>query len=103
VNLNWLRPLWEEDQRVVKRTGKDEPMWVVIHICLEITQGISLYSYFYLKLEKIPCFSYYLLFSSSTKLENRRNRRADRTGSALKGEGTRGRVPRGGGRWQGKG
>jgi hypothetical protein len=37
------------------------PIWVVIHICVEITQGISLYSYLYLKLVKTPCFSYYLL------------------------------------------
>jgi hypothetical protein len=28
---------------------------------MEITQGISLHSYLYLKLAKMPCFSYYLL------------------------------------------
>jgi hypothetical protein len=31
------------------------------YICMEITQGISLYSYLYLKLPKTPCFSYHLL------------------------------------------
>jgi hypothetical protein len=36
-------------------------MWVVIHTCMETTQGISLHSYPYLKLAKTPCFSYYLL------------------------------------------
>jgi hypothetical protein len=45
----------------VKRTDRDEPICVVIHIYMETTQGISLYSYFYLKLAKKPCFSYYLL------------------------------------------
>jgi hypothetical protein len=44
----------------VKRSGKAKPMWVVIHICMVTTLGISLYSYFYLKLAKKLCFSYYL-------------------------------------------
>jgi hypothetical protein len=39
---------------------------------MEITQGISLHSYPYVKLAKTPCFSYYLLRFSSTKLENKR-------------------------------
>jgi hypothetical protein len=29
---------------------------------MEITQGISLYSYLYFKLAKMPCFSYLLCF-----------------------------------------
>jgi hypothetical protein len=29
VILNWQRPLWEGDQEVVKRSGRDEPMWVI--------------------------------------------------------------------------
>jgi hypothetical protein len=45
----------------VKRTGTGEPIWVVIQICMETTQGISLYSYLYLKLAMTPCFSYYRL------------------------------------------
>jgi hypothetical protein len=35
---------------------------------METTQGISLYIYLYLKLAKIPYFSYYLSCFSSTKL-----------------------------------
>jgi hypothetical protein len=35
VILNWQRPLWEGDQEVVKRSGRDEPMWVVIHMYME--------------------------------------------------------------------
>jgi hypothetical protein len=35
-------------------------MWVVIHMCMEATLGISLCNCFYLKLAKC-CFSYYLL------------------------------------------
>jgi hypothetical protein len=26
------RPLWEGDQEVVKRSCRDEPVWVVIHM-----------------------------------------------------------------------
>jgi hypothetical protein len=46
----------------VKRIGRDEPVGVVIHICMETTQGISLCSYLYLKLAKMPCFSSYVLW-----------------------------------------
>jgi hypothetical protein len=53
----------------VKRSGRDESMWVVIHMCIEAMLGISLYSYLYLKLAKMLCLSYYVF--SSTKLEKR--------------------------------
>jgi hypothetical protein len=61
---------------VVKRSGRDESLWVVIHICMETTQGISLYCYPYLKLAKTPCFSYYLLCfflqqNQRTRVQNR--------------------------------
>jgi hypothetical protein len=46
---------------VVKRSARDEQMWVVIHMCMETTLGISLYSYLYPKLAKTLCLSYYLL------------------------------------------
>jgi hypothetical protein len=58
----------------VKRTGRDEPVGVVIHICMETTQGISLCSYLYLKVAKMPCFSFYLFFL----LQNQRARRWNR-------------------------
>jgi hypothetical protein len=48
---------WE----VVKRSGRDEPILVVIHLCMEAMLGISLYSYPYLNLAKMLCLSYYLL------------------------------------------
>jgi hypothetical protein len=57
--------LWES-------SGRDEPIWVVIHICVVITLGISLYSYLYLRLAKPLYFSYYLLCFSSTTSEIRR-------------------------------
>jgi hypothetical protein len=53
------------------RSGRDELMWVVIHMCIEATVGISLYSYLYLKLAKTLYLSYYLYVFSSTKLEKR--------------------------------
>jgi hypothetical protein len=56
VILNWQRPQWEGDWEVVKRFGRDEPMWVVIHSYMEIMLGISLYSYLYPKLEKMLSF-----------------------------------------------
>jgi hypothetical protein len=58
----------EGDQVIVKKTGRDEPMWVVIHMCMDATLGISLYSYLYLKLAKMLCLSYYLLFFLFNKI-----------------------------------
>jgi hypothetical protein len=52
VILNWQRPLWEGDREVEKRSGRDELMQVVIHMCMEAMLRISLYSYPYLKLAK---------------------------------------------------
>jgi hypothetical protein len=52
---------------------------------METTQGISLYSYFYLKLAKILCFSYYLLCFFFYKI----GEQEDRTGSSWS-QGTRG-------------
>jgi hypothetical protein len=93
VILNWQRPLWESDQEVVKRSGKDEPMWVVIHLCMETMLGISLYSYLYLKLAKMLCLSYCILCF----LFNKIGEQGGRTGSAWKwagvGVGGRGRWP----------
>jgi hypothetical protein len=45
----------------VKRSARDEPMWVAIHKYMEATLGIYLYSYLYFKLAKTLCLSYYLL------------------------------------------
>jgi hypothetical protein len=44
----------------VKRSGRDEPKWVMIHMCMEAMLGIALYSYLYLELVKMLCLSYYL-------------------------------------------
>jgi hypothetical protein len=60
VILNWQRPLWEGDWEEVKRSGGDEPMWAVIHKCMEAKVGISLYIYLYFKLVKMLCLSYSL-------------------------------------------
>jgi hypothetical protein len=61
----------EGDQKVVKRSSRDEPMWVVIHRCMEAMLRISLYSYLYLKLAKMICL-FLLSLMFSTKLENKR-------------------------------
>jgi hypothetical protein len=50
----------------VKRSGREEPVWVIINMCMEAMLGISLYSYLDLKLAKTLCFTYYglcLLFN----------------------------------------
>jgi hypothetical protein len=63
-------------------------MWVAIHMCMEAMLGISLYSYPYLKLAK--CYVFLIIsyvFSSTTKLENKRWNRF-----CLKGERGKGVV-----------
>jgi hypothetical protein len=35
--LNWVSHYKGRDQEVVKRSGRDEPMWVAIHKCIEAT------------------------------------------------------------------
>jgi hypothetical protein len=54
----------------VKRTGRDELVWVVIHTCMETTQEICLYRYLYLKLAKNAMF--FLLSFMFFLLQNRR-------------------------------
>jgi hypothetical protein len=55
----------------VKRSGKDEPMWVAIHMCMEAPLEVSLYSYLYVKLEKSYTFITVFYIFSSTKSENK--------------------------------
>jgi hypothetical protein len=43
----------------VTRSGRDESVQVVIHLCMEAMLGISLYNYPYVKLAKTLCISYY--------------------------------------------
>jgi hypothetical protein len=49
--------------------GRNEPMLVVIHKCVEAKLGISLYSYLYCKLAKMLCLSYYFLCSLFNKIK----------------------------------
>jgi hypothetical protein len=46
----------------VRRTGRDEPIVVVRHICMETTEGNFLCTYLYLKLAKASCFSFLCFF-----------------------------------------
>jgi hypothetical protein len=48
VMLKRQRSIWEGDQEVVKRSGRNESIWVVIRLCMEAMIGISLYSCPYL-------------------------------------------------------
>jgi hypothetical protein len=76
----------------VKRSGRDEPFQLVIHICMEAVLGISLYSCLYLKLAKMLCLSYYLLCLLFNKIGAE-----GRTGSAWKRGGVEEQGKRGGG------
>jgi hypothetical protein len=76
----------------VKRSGRNEPMWIIIHKCMEATPGISLCSYLYPKIAKMICLSYCLLCFLFNKI-----REEGGTGSAWKqGIGGLGRME---GRW----
>jgi hypothetical protein len=44
----------------MKRSSRDESIWVAIHMCMEAMLGIPLYSYPYLKLAKTVYLSYCL-------------------------------------------
>jgi hypothetical protein len=46
----------------VKRSDRDEPMWVVMHMCMETKLRVSLCSYLYLKVAKTLCLYYLLCF-----------------------------------------
>jgi hypothetical protein len=61
-------------------------MWVAIQMCMEATLGISLYSYFYLKLAKHYVFLVISYVFSSTKSENKRVEQV-LPGSRLRGRG----------------
>jgi hypothetical protein len=55
----------------VKRNTGDEPIGVVIHICMRTTQGNSLFSYLISNNQNYHVFLFIFSFSS-TKPENRR-------------------------------
>jgi hypothetical protein len=46
--LKWQRSIWEGDQELVKKSGRDESIWVVTYLFMEAMLGISLYSFPYL-------------------------------------------------------
>jgi hypothetical protein len=77
----------------MKNNRGDEPVGVIIHIYMEISQGNSLRGYIYLKQAKMLFFFLFFLFLfSSTKSENRKSEQVLPRG-----------VPVRRGRWQGKG
>jgi hypothetical protein len=55
----------------VKSSGRDEPVWVATHRCMEAALGISVYSYLYLKLAKMLCLFHYLLSFLFNKIEGK--------------------------------
>jgi hypothetical protein len=55
----------------VKRSVRDELIWVVTHLCIEAMLGISLYSYPYLNYQECFVFLIIAYVFSSTKLEKR--------------------------------
>jgi hypothetical protein len=73
----------------VKRSGRDEPVQVVICMCMEAMLGISLYSSLYLKLAKMLSLSYYrvCLFFNKTGEEDRTDSAWKRRELGVKGGG----------------
>jgi hypothetical protein len=65
--------------------GRDEPMWIAIHMCMEAMLGISLYSYLYLKLAKTLCLSYFLLCFLFNKIREEEGRRDSSQKRGLRG------------------
>jgi hypothetical protein len=53
----------ERGPELAEMSGRNEPMWVAIHKCIEATLGISLHSYLYSKLAKTVSFLLSLKFS----------------------------------------
>jgi hypothetical protein len=39
-SLKWQRSIWERDQELVKRSGRDKSIWVVTRLCMEGMLGI---------------------------------------------------------------
>jgi hypothetical protein len=56
----------------VKRSGGDESIWVVMHMCMEVMLGISLYSYLSQTSKKCYVFLFISYVFSSAKLEKKR-------------------------------
>jgi hypothetical protein len=54
--------LWDGDWRLVKSSGRDKTINVVIYICMEAMLGMPLYSYSYFRLAKPLCLSYHFLY-----------------------------------------
>jgi hypothetical protein len=71
VTLKQQRSLWEGDREVVKRSGRDESIQVVIHMCVEAVLGICI-AILISNYQKCYVFLIAYVFSS-TKLEKREN------------------------------
>jgi hypothetical protein len=73
----------------VKRSGRDESVWDVIHLCREAMLGIALYSYAYHNKQK--CYvSYYcscLLFNKLEKMAEQVLPGSEGVGGRGKGQG----------------
>jgi tryptophan-rich sensory protein len=71
----------------VKRSGRDKPIWVIIHICMEIIQEISLYRQLSSsQTSKNAVFLFTLHIFSSTKFEKKRGQKRFCLGGGVGGE-----------------
>jgi hypothetical protein len=93
----WLQAL--RSYSSAQKSLSSEPVWVVINICMETTQGISLHSYPHCKLAKHCVFLFILHVFSSTKSENKRVQQfsLEEAGVGVGGGGGGGRRGWGGG------
>jgi hypothetical protein len=58
----------------MKKMRGDEPIGVLIHTYVEISQGNSLHKYLYLKQAKMSCFSFYLFSFFFYKIRKQKGR-----------------------------
>jgi hypothetical protein len=58
----------------MKKNRGDEPIGVIMHIFMEMSQGNSLCSYMYLKQTKLSCFSFHLFFFFLYKIREQEGR-----------------------------
>jgi hypothetical protein len=58
----------------VKRSGRNELIQVVVHMCMEAMLGIFLYNYSYVELAKMISFIVLLMYSLKQNWRRRQNR-----------------------------
>jgi hypothetical protein len=73
----------------MKKIKRDKPIGILIHVYMEISQGIYLCSYLYLKQEKMSCISFSLFSFFFYKIREQDGRTCIARGEGLAPVGRR--------------